>query len=101
MVSAKFIVSKTTNNLLTEAPELVEYLQHYASFITGVFSTGKYNKKIVAEYSHIHARGGGGVLPYITYSWVACDVTKNQTKKLSILLSFYFHEVLQHLKIFT
>ena len=59
MVSAKFIVSKTTNNLLTEAPELVEYLQHYASFITGVFSTGKYNKKIVAEYSHIHARGGG------------------------------------------
>ena len=28
------------------------------------------------------------------YSWVASDVTKNQTKKLSILLSFYFHEVL-------
>ena len=24
-------------------------------------------------------------------SWVARDVTKNQTKKLSILLSFYFH----------
>ena len=23
--------------------------------------------------------------------WVARDVTKNQTKKLSILLSFYFH----------
>ena len=35
------------------------------------------------------------------YSWVARDVTKNQTKKLSILLSFYFHEVLQHLNIFT
>ena len=27
----------------------------------------------------------------IYYSWVARDVTKNQTKKLS----FYFHEVLQ------
>ena len=35
------------------------------------------------------------------YSWVALDVTKNQTKKLSILLSFYFHEVLQYLNIFT
>ena len=33
--------------------------------------------------------------------WVARDVTKNQTKKLSILLSFYFHEVLQYLNIFT
>ena len=28
-------------------------------------------------------------------SWFARDVTKNQTKKLSIILSFYFHEVLQ------
>ena len=28
------------------------------------------------------------------------DVTKIRTKKLSILLSFYFHEVLQHLKTF-
>ena len=35
------------------------------------------------------------------FSWVARDVTKNQTKKLSILLSFYFHEVLQYLNIFT
>ena len=35
------------------------------------------------------------------YSWVARDVTKNQTKKLSILLSFYFHEVLQYLNTFT
>ena len=34
-------------------------------------------------------------------SWFARDVTKNQTKKLSILLSFYFHEVLQYLNIFT
>ena len=37
----------------------------------------------------------------IYYSWVARDVTKNQTKKLSILLSFYFHEVLQYLNTFT
>ena len=36
----------------------------------------------------------------VVYSWVARDVTKNQTKKLSILLSFYFHEVLQHLNTF-
>ena len=35
------------------------------------------------------------------HSWVASDVTKNQTKKLSILLSFYFHEVLQYLNTFT
>ena len=42
------------------------------------------------------------LLPYFNYcSWVARDVTKNQTKKLSILLSFYFHEVLQYLNIFT
>ena len=34
-------------------------------------------------------------------SWVARDVTKTQTKKLSILLSFYFHEVLQYLNTFT
>ena len=34
-------------------------------------------------------------------SRVARDVTKNQTKKLSILLSFYFHEVLQYLNPFT
>ena len=33
--------------------------------------------------------------------WVARDVTKNQTKKVSILLSFYFHEVLQYLNTFT
>ena len=35
------------------------------------------------------------------YSWFARDVTKNQTKKLSILLGFYFHEVLQYLNTFT
>ena len=37
----------------------------------------------------------------VKYYWVARDVTKNQTKKLSTLLSFYFHEVLQYLNIFT
>ena len=35
------------------------------------------------------------------HSWVARDVIKNQTKKLSIFLSFYFHEVLQYLNTFT
>ena len=40
--------------------------------------------------------------PYLsTNSWVAREVTKNQTKKLSIPLSFYFHEVLQYLNTFT
>ena len=39
--------------------------------------------------------------PNASDSWVARDVTKNQTKKLSILLSFYSHEVLQYLNIFT
>ena len=37
----------------------------------------------------------------LQYSWVARDVTKNQIKKLSILLSFYFHKVLQYLNTFT
>ena len=36
-----------------------------------------------------------------TDSWFARDVTKNQTNKLSILPSFYFHEVLQNLITFT
>ena len=40
-------------------------------------------------------------VPELRYSWVARDVTKYQTKKLSILLSFYFHEVLQYLNTFT
>ena len=34
------------------------------------------------------------------YSWFSHDVTKIQTKKLSLLLSFYFHLVLEHLKTF-
>ena len=31
-----------------------------------------------------------------SYSWFSHDVTKFQTKKLSILLSFHFHEVLKY-----
>ena len=33
-------------------------------------------------------------------SWFSLDVTKIQTKKLSLLLSFYFHVILEHLKTF-
>jgi len=36
----------------------------------------------------------------LIYSWFARDVNKNQTKKLSIRPSFYFHKVLQHLNTF-
>ena len=41
------------------------------------------------------------ITTWVCNSWVVRDVTKNQTKKLSILLSFYFHEVLQYLNTFT
>ena len=37
---------------------------------------------------------------YAMYSWFSHDITKVQTKKLLIHLSFYFHEVLQHLHTF-
>ena len=33
-------------------------------------------------------------------SWFSHDDTKIQTKKLSLLLSFYFHVILEHLKTF-
>ena len=33
-------------------------------------------------------------------SWFSRDVTKIQTKKLSLLLRFYFHVILEHLKTF-
>ena len=33
-------------------------------------------------------------------SWFSHDVIKIQTKKLSLLLSFYFHVILEHLKTF-
>ena len=45
-------------------------------------------------------------LPFLTEkiplscSWFSHDVTKIQTKKLSPLLSFYFHVILEHLKTF-
>ena len=50
----------------------------------------------IGFWENVHSR----VHMYLN-SWVARDVTKNQTKKLSILLSFYFHEVLQYLNTFT
>ena len=36
----------------------------------------------------------------VSYSWFSHDVTKIQTKKLSLLLSFYFYVILEHLKTF-
>ena len=35
-----------------------------------------------------------------TYSWLSHDVTKIPSKKLSLLLSFYFHVILEPLKTF-
>ena len=37
----------------------------------------------------------------LSYSWFSQDITKIQTKKLSLLLSFYFYVILEHLKTFT
>ena len=34
----------------------------------------------------------------VVYRWFLHDVTKIQTTKLSILLSFYFHDALERLK---
>ena len=34
----------------------------------------------------------------LSYSWFSDDVTKSQTTKLSTLLRFYFHGVLERLK---
>ena len=39
------------NHLCREAPELIEYLSHFASFITGDYPTWKYNMKIVTKVS--------------------------------------------------
>ena len=36
-------------HLLTEAPELNNYLRQFVSILTGDFPTWKYNKKIIAE----------------------------------------------------
>ena len=35
---------------------------------------------------------------FVAYCWFSHDVTKNQTKKLSILTRFYFHVALEQLK---
>ena len=47
----------------------------------------------------VKARGSHKNFSNMTFnSWFSHDVTKIQTKKLSLLLGFYFHMVLQHLK---
>ena len=56
---------------------------------------------VMETKSHSINLGVGNQETTIENSWVARDVTKNQTKKLSILLSFYFHVVLQYLNTFT
>ena len=38
------------------------------------------------------------ILQICTYAWFSHDVTKMQTKKLSILPRFYFHDALEQLK---
>ena len=44
-------------------------------------------------------RGAWGVEAFfLSYCWFSHDVTKIQTTKLSILLRFYFHGVLEQLK---
>ena len=66
---------------------------------------GENNKK--KKLSDTRAAGEWRVTSFVIarqhriYSLVARDVIKNQTKKLSILLSFYFHEVLHYLNTFT
>ena len=35
---------------------------------------------------------------FVIYCWFSYDVTKIQTTKLSILLRYYFHDVLEQLK---
>ena len=47
----------------------------------------------LADYDKTPERG---FLPY--YCWFSHDVTKIQTKKLSILARFYFHDALEQLK---
>ena len=41
---------------------------------------------------------GEAKLPKIFYCWSSHEVTKIQTAKLSILLRFYFHDVLEQVK---
>ena len=47
----------------------------------------------------VRTAGCFSVLPLLnSYCWFSLDVTKIQTKKLSILPRFYFHDVLEQLK---
>ena len=57
-------------------------MQRVIQFITLAlfWLRGRFYRKINSRFSH--------------------DVTKIQTKKLSLLLSFYFHVILEHLKNF-
>ena len=57
-------------------------MQRVIQFITLAlfWLRGQFYRKINSRFSH--------------------DVTKIQTKKLSLLLSFYFHVILEHLKTF-
>ena len=47
-----------------------------------------------------YIKGSKARLLYLLYSWFSYDVTKIQTKKLSLLLSFYIHVILEHHKTF-
>ena len=50
------------------------------------------------NFSQVRPMPSGLILS--PHSWFSHDVTKSQTKKLSLLLSFYFHVILDHLKNF-
>ena len=60
------------------------------------------NKKLCSRTFELQGLGGGGgwglTSIYGLYSWFSDDVTKIQTKKLSLLPSFYFRVILEHLK---
>ena len=47
-----------------------------------------------------HTMAVGSEVMIMAYSRFSHDVTKIQTKKLLLLLSFYFHVILKHLKAF-
>ena len=68
-----------------------------------IMRTGDFLRLIVkVNRTHESKRDDAMVVKYwfsdSTNSWFSRDVTKIQTKKLSLLLSFYFNVVLQHLK---
>ena len=47
----------------------------------------------MAEVDHLF----GSRSQVLLNSWFSHDVTKIQTKKLPLILSFYFHAILEHL----